>query len=315
MTGTWGQILTFVEAQGRAALVTVDRVEGSAPREAGARMVVAPDGRFTGTIGGGTLEWQALAEAQRLCASERDTATLTRSLGPDLGQCCGGRVTLRLQAFRLVDRGWIADLAVAEAQGPLATILCEDGRTRRPAAPHETPSEWFGEQQTPVVLFGAGHVGRALVLALAPLPVRVTWVDGRGGAFPQAVPRNVTCVAAIDPGPVLATAAEGSIILAMTHSHPLDLAIVAEAFRLQRFRHIGVIGSETKRARFLSQLRGAGFDAADCNRLVCPIGVPGLTGKHPAVIALSVAAQIMQWRESDTAVNREWERGFAAVGG
>lgn len=300
MTGTWRQILTFLKSHGRAVLVTVQRVQGSAPREAGARMVVAPDGRFTGTIGGGTLEWQALAEAQRLCIGERTAATLVRSLGPDLGQCCGGRVTLELRRFDAGDRTWVADLAAAESEGPIGVVVTEDGHRRRLALAGEVASEWFGEPPTELVLFGAGHIGRALMLALAPLPVKVMWVDGRNGAFPDAVPRNVTCISETAPTPVLAAAGDGAIVLAMTHSHALDLAIVAEAFRCRRFRRIGVIGSETKRARFLSQLKAAGFAASEVDALVCPIGIAGLSGKQPAVIALSVAAQIMQWRELET---------------
>jgi xanthine dehydrogenase accessory factor len=143
-------------------------------------------------------------------------------------------------------------------------------------------------------LFGAGHVGRALVMALAPLPFAVTWVDGRPEAFPRHVPGTVTLSGEPGPEAALAAAPGGAFVLAMTHSHPLDLAIVAAALRRDAFPYVGVIGSATKRARFESQLRAAGHDQAAIGSLVCPIGAfAGVTSKEPAAIAAMTAAELL----------------------
>jgi xanthine dehydrogenase accessory factor len=259
---TWRSLLDFVERDGRAVLVTVEGAEGSTPREAGARMAVRADGAFSGTIGGGALEWLALAEAQRMMAGGPSLRAFDKALGPELGQCCGGRVRLRLERFTAADRARLELLAASEA-----------------------------EVASPVQLFGAGHVGRAVVLALAPLPFAVDWIDARAEAFPAHVPANVSCQALDDPAAAVAAAPPGAQVLVMTHSHALDLAIVAAALRRDDL-DVGLIGSATKRARFAKRLAEAGLDAA---RLVCPIGLPEL-GKEPAAIAAGVAVELLRWR-------------------
>ena len=157
---TWGLIARAIEAQGSCTLVSVVKAEGSVPREEGARMVVTAQG-FHGTIGGGTLEWKALAEAQRLLGKPRQVKMLTQSLGPDLGQCCGGRVTLAIESFDGASLAEARQLAMREGQGPFTLT------TRIPGI-----TESFGQQRRHVLVFGAGHVGRALILALAPWPSR-----------------------------------------------------------------------------------------------------------------------------------------------
>ncbi len=261
-------LIESIEAEGAAALVGLVRAEGSSPREAGAAMVVRPSGGFHGTIGGGAMEWRALAEARETIAEGRGAKRRSVvSLGPDLAQCCGGRVEWRIETF---DRRDLADLrARAEAEGGDAPARA-------------------------VYLFGAGHVGRALTLALVPLPFTVRWIDSRESAFPDRAPANATLVRSQDPPAELVVAPDDALVVVMTHSHPLDLAIVAEALRQQRFGFIGLIGSATKRARFLSQMRAAGLAEQALAKLVCPIGVPGVPGKEPAVIAACVAAQLLQ---------------------
>ena len=143
------------------------------------------------------------------------------------------------------------------------------------------------------ICFGAGHVGRALALALAPLPFAVRWIDPRRDAFPTHAPANVTLIHAPEPAAELAGAPDRALVVVMTHSHALDLELVAEALRVQRFGYVGLIGSATKRARFLSQMRAAGLTELELARLVCPIGVPGLESKDPAVIAASSAVQLL----------------------
>jgi xanthine dehydrogenase accessory factor len=150
---------------------------------------------------------------------------------------------------------------------------------------------------TPVLLFGAGHVGRALALALAPLPFAVRWIDPRADWFPQRVPPNVAPVARADPAAEIDAAPSGAFVVVMTHSHPLDFDIVARALQLGHFPYVGLIGSATKRARFESRLRDMGIDAGGIAGLVCPIGAPRVRDKSPAVIAATVAAELLRRRD------------------
>jgi len=310
--GVFGQLIAALDAEGAGALVTLTAASGSSPRGPGARMVVRPSGAFNGTIGGGVLEWEALDEARRALARGRGPALRRRVLlGPHLGQCCGGRVDWLIETFDLRDLDDLGRLAEAERDGPFATRARpgEDGRMVRvlgEAAAGEPVvveadgalRETFAEPRTPVWLFGAGHVGRALVLALAPLPFALRWIDPRPEAFPARAPLNARMVASADPVAELAAAPDGALILAMTHSHPLDLAVVSAALAAGRFGYVGLIGSATKRARFLSQMRAAGLAEAALAGLTCPIGVPGIAGKEPAVIAAGVAAQLLMLRPS-----------------
>jgi xanthine dehydrogenase accessory factor len=280
--------------------------KGSAPREAGARIVLTENG-FTGTIGGGTLEWRALSQAQAdLAAGRRAAREIDVSLGPDMGQCCGGRVRLGIEIFAPEDAAEVAFLAAAEATGAFATTArLEAGRWRRAIVSHPpvaagtvlepdgTLRETFGETPRALFLFGAGHVGRALVLALAPLPFRVTWVDERPDAFPAAVPANARLVATPDPLAVLDTAVAGDFVLVMTHAHQLDLALIDRALRVPGLAYVGVIGSKTKRARFRARLAEAGIAAADIDRMICPIGAVGPASHVPAVIAAATAVELI----------------------
>jgi xanthine dehydrogenase accessory factor len=301
------RVIEAIEAEGSAALVTLARVEGSSPREAGARMVVRPSGGFHGTIGGGAFEFAALEAANRALRSGRGPA-LRRSLalGPELGQCCGGRVEWRVETFDKRDLEDLLALAIAEsgASETLSARLGTDGRVQRALGTSvgerrlagladESWTEPLGGLARAVYLFGAGHVGRALALALAPLPFAVRWIDPRRDAFPAHAPTNVTLIHAPEPAAELASAPDDALVVVMTHSHALDLEIVAEALRVERFGYVGLIGSATKRARFLSQMRAAGLTEVQLARLVCPIGVPGLESKEPAVIAASTAAQLL----------------------
>jgi xanthine dehydrogenase accessory factor len=306
MIPSWSRLVEAVEGQGAAALVRVQGVRGSAPREVGATMVVRPDGGFWGTIGGGTLEHEALAQARDLLQRGRGPA-LRREwpLGPDLGQCCGGHVSTLTETFDAGDLPGLRALAAREREpGGFAVAAALDGAgrvARRDGA--VAAGGWIerhGDDRRPLLLFGAGHVGRALAMALAPLPFAVTWFDSRPDAFPPAVPANASPVLLGDPADAVAAASEGAAVLVMTHSHPLDLAVVAAALAREDLGPVGLIGSQTKRARFLARLRDAGLGDAAARRLVCPIGVVGIEGKEPAVIAAAAAAQVLQWREAAT---------------
>jgi xanthine dehydrogenase accessory factor len=311
----WPTIERFVTEHSGAVLVTIVETQGSSPRETGVRMVVRPDGGFSGTIGGGTLEWVALAEAQGLLARGGATnfKSLDKALGPALGQCCGGRVRLTLEWFGKADLEEVAILAAAERAGPITTIApasagrlarewatieeAKFNRARYRALPDGRVIEKFGASATPLYLFGAGHVGQSLVLALAPLPFAVTWIDPRPNAFPSHVPGNVQCTRMVEPAALLAQAPEMAFVAIMTHSHALDLDIAAVALRAQCFAYVGLIGSDTKRARFTSALRQLGLAPDVIDRLTCPIGLTGIDDKSPPAIAASIVAQMLIVRE------------------
>ena len=160
----------------------------------------------------------------------------------------------------------------------------------------ESPSvliEAFGQRRNAVYLFGAGHVGRALMLAMAPLPFDVAWIDQRQDAFAKAVPDNVTKISSHDPASLLGNAPGGALVVVMTHSHALDLDVVQRALKADRFGYVGVIGSKTKRARFISQMPKAGRALEQIANLTCPIGVGGITSKQPAAIAAGVVAELL----------------------
>jgi len=279
----WAYIVKALETHGTCAMVSVVGVEGSAPREVGARIVVTPLG-FHGSIGGGTLEWHAIAKAQTLLGKPTQHKLSSHSLGPDLGQCCGGRVRLVTEVFDAYDLAMAKDYASREAEGSFVIA----GRILDAEF-----AEQFGDSNRTLYLFGAGHVGRALVLALAPLPFDVTWIDPREGAFPTVSPSNVVMLYSGEPAAELANARPDSFTLIMTHDHALDLEIVDAALRNPNVAFTGLIGSATKRARFERRLREAGVADEEISAMACPIGIPGIKSKHPAAIAAAVAVQLL----------------------
>ncbi|MCB8820022.1 xanthine dehydrogenase accessory protein XdhC [Microvirga rosea] len=302
---TWRHLADLLDAYGAAALVSVHQVKGSAPRDTDARMVVRADGGFYGTIGGGRLEMKMLDLAQTMLREGRQRARMVdQALGPDLGQCCGGRVGILIETFDRRDLPDVLPLVSAEEQGPF-TVECrfEDGFVRREIASAVGDDSWtgwrevHGEARHPVLLFGAGHVGRALVLALAPLPFQVRWLDTRSDVFPPHIPSNTKPVQMTEPEAEIAQAPPDAFILVMTHDHPLDMAITAAALK-RGFPYVGLIGSATKRARFEKRFRELGLAEERLRGLACPIGLPGISGKEPAVIAASVVAQLLQRRET-----------------
>lgn len=303
----WASLLHAVERMEHAALISVVRVFGSTPREAGARMVVTAD-ETIGTIGGGCLEWQAIRTARRRLSEAAGEALLqTRILGPDLGQCCGGRIEIATEVFGVADRPFLAGMATREADGPFML-------TGRIAGPDFV--EHFGERRSKLYLFGAGHVGRAVIAALSPLidtaqgaaalPLEVVWVDSRAECFAgRALPPAVTALCCEDPVSLIENVEPGSFVLIMTHSHALDYELTAAALRRPDLAYVGLIGSGTKRARFLHRLREEHIDPARIEALVCPIGLTAIRSKHPAAIAAAVAAQLLlRAEEVQTAATR-----------
>ena len=247
-----------------AVLVSVRDAQGSVPREPGAWMAVFATG-IVGTIGGGRLEFEAIDEARAVLRGAPLPPVRRYALGPSLGQCCGGVVHL---AFELVSAG---DLPALRAR--------------------------LGARLRPLALFGGGHVGRALINVLGNLPFAVRWINSRDEVFPGELPVNVECE---HSDPVQAAVRElpaGSSVIIMSFSHAEDLDVVAAC--LQRLRErddlpfIGLIGSKTKWATFRHRLESRGFGEAELARVTCPIGMEGISGKEPEVIAVAVAAQLL----------------------
>jgi xanthine dehydrogenase accessory factor len=266
VTSFWSKLLACLDRDGAVALVSVQRASGSTPREAGARMAVTRNGEIIETIGGGALEFAVLnAAVKAMAEGQRGSLLRDWPLGPDLGQCCGGRVTTVTDLYAMADRERLVERALADE----------------------------GADRSRLLLFGAGHVGRALVLALAPLPFDILWIDSRAEIFPSVVAQSATVVVSASPEHEIARARPGDFILVMTHSHALDLSIVEAALRRPDLAYVGLIGSDTKRARFSSRLQAMGAEAKAIEGLHCPIGLPEIAGKEPATIALSVAADLL----------------------
>ncbi|MGC4009587.1 MAG: xanthine dehydrogenase accessory protein XdhC [Pseudomonas sp.] len=243
-------------------LIEVTRTRGSTPRETGAFMLVAADSLW-GTIGGGHMEFDAVDAARAMLVDGRAVVSLDVTLGPDSGQCCGGRVELRLSR---------ANEHVVQAL-----------RDRLAVEADSNPA---------VYIFGSGHVGRALALALAPLPFNVTVVETRQEELDLLDPRIARRLESM-PESVVTDIPEGGMALIMTHDHALDFLIGAEALKRSDLRYVGMIGSRTKRGVFAGWLRDSGFDADRLQRLVLPIGSASVKDKRPAVIAALVAAELL----------------------
>jgi len=305
-----------------AVLVTVAIVEGSVPREPGAKMLVLADG-FAGTIGGGHLEHRAIEIARRMLEEGGQPRLERFALGPSLGQCCGGIAHL---VFEPVDRDQVALLGARRNLDTIRVLALDapawalfDGAGRQiagapvPAFDRTLGTHVFTDTdghrwlldailapRAHLMLFGAGHVGAAIVRALAELPCRVTWVDEREDLFPATVPANVTIEATDIPEALAEEAPPGTIFLVMTHSHALDLRLSIAILSRAAADWFGLIGSDTKRRQFEHRLRERGIDNDRIESMVCPIGLPGIAGKAPAVIAASCAAQLLTvWEASE----------------
>jgi xanthine dehydrogenase accessory factor len=290
-----------VEEHGRVTRVVIADIRGSSPREVGAAMLVWQDGQ-SGTIGGGTLEFEATIAARK---QGQDTILSKHALGPDLGQCCGGVVTLLSEVYDATrlpaqDGELILRPVKTAADGamPLAVkrlLASERGQGLRPQP--QLVDGWMVEPvhhpELPLWIWGAGHVGRALVAVLSPLPdFSITWVDTGVERFPSDIPTGVMPVPAADPALLVAHAPVNAQHLVLTYSHTLDLAL-CHTLLGHGFAFAGLIGSATKWARFRSRLASMGHSPGQISRITCPIGDPAL-GKHPQMIAVGVAAQLLR---------------------
>jgi xanthine dehydrogenase accessory factor len=262
-----------------AVLVSIEATQGSVPREAGTWMAVFAS-QIVGTIGGGHVEFEAIAEARGLLNRRESTADAYEKryvLGPSLGQCCGGVMTLHYEKYSTLgnkNAGYSQILPKNEVFNPLST-----------------------SKHQKVALFGGGHVGKAIVNILSTLPMKVMWVDSRDEIFPTKLPKNVVCEHSDPVQAAVSDLATNSHVLIMSFSHAEDLDIVAACLLRQRERadlpFIGLIGSKTKWATFRHRLEDRGFSQAELAHITCPIGVDGVKGKEPEVIAVSAAAQLL----------------------
>ncbi|AXQ95857.1 xanthine dehydrogenase accessory protein XdhC [Cereibacter azotoformans] len=288
-----------VEEHGRVARVVVGAVEGSAPRAPGAAMLVW-EGGSSGTIGGGALEWEATARARALLA-DGGRRVDRRPLGPALGQCCGGSVTLVTEVWDAATLSTVAGPLVARSldgrpMGLEVKRLIDRARREgaRPAV--QIRQGWLIEPlampERQVWIWGAGHVGRALVAVLAPLPdLALTWIDVARDRFPEALPEGPRAIWCKRPEELVAHAPRAAEHLVLTFSHALDLEL-CHRILAHGSAGLGVIGSATKAARFRGRLRALGHSEGQIAHMVCPIGDKSL-GKHPQAIALGVAVRLL----------------------
>ena len=285
----WRAEAQAAASAGPVALVTVLATEGSAPRGPGARMVVSA-GRLSGTIGGGALEHQAAAQARAMLDLPPGSWRIQDyPLGPLLGQCCGGRVRLLVEHLEpawldlpepVLSRTTPERIARESARSPASAPVTARGE--RPALFLEP----VAVERRPVLLFGAGHVGRAIVSRADGLPLHIAWYDSRVemAEWPGVM------LATPDDMVVCANGAAGdAALLILTHDHALDYRLTAAALA-GAAGFVGLIGSATKRARFVSRLNA---DGVDSTRLTCPIGLSGIVGKEPDVIAIAALAQLL----------------------
>ena len=266
MTLSVPTLKSFLTANAAAIVAELTAVRGSSPREAGTFMLISEDAQV-GTIGGGALEYMVIDRARQVLRAGAHSDSLDIPLGPEIGQCCGGRVDVALKRVTAAEVARLAAKLDAEAA----------------ARPH-------------VYLFGSGHVGHALARALSALPLRVHVVDTRPDELTN-LPDNVETHAVAMPEAVVRSAPLGSGFVILTHDHALDFLIAAEALQRADAPYIGMVGSKTKKARFRSWYLGEGYPAAALDRLVLPIGgaafPQGIGDKRREVIAALAAAEIL----------------------
>jgi xanthine dehydrogenase accessory factor len=303
--------LSHLAAGEAVALISVLEVKGSTPREAGTRMVVTANEAF-GTIGGGNLEFRSLEQAHRCLEHPPGTWRIQDyPLGPLMNQCCGGHVRVMIERLDVGDTDWlralqngdevtlITDLTEARPVRTLSTqSLPALASTKTPPAAGDRLIETFTRATDPLMIFGAGHVGQALMHVLKGLPYSKGWYDNREEY------RALLGVELMDEDGLIekARTATGQVLI-MTHDHALDYRLLVAALSSEA-SFIGMIGSATKRARFLSRLGGDGLADSQRARLTCPIGVPGIAGKAPEIIAVSVAAQLLLNRSAAAQIEK-----------
>jgi xanthine dehydrogenase accessory factor len=331
----------FLRRESVVVRIVVAEVRGSAPREPGTCMLVGHRA-VEGSIGGGRLEWESVAAARALLEDTHVCAQMSKVvLGADLGQCCGGVVSVWLERFTTADLGLIdmaCDIGV-RGHAVLISTIKGSGVARRIAtrvgvdeptdrllrAPRLRASpcvvrnvsgeltflERLDDELPALWLYGAGHVGQALARILMELPLRLTWIDSRAELFPTTIAAGVRVLNDSDPVTSVSAAPVGAHFLVMTHSHTLDYDLCHAVLRRNDIASLGLIGSMSKAARFRSRLARDGLGAEAIDSLVCPIGIDGIASKWPAAIAVGVAAQLMQRISATPAPSQSMETLFA----
>jgi len=311
-------IKRWLQSETSVARIVVACVRGSAPREAGTCMLVSGS-RILGTIGGGHLEWVAIDTARQLlgCCEEVPVRVQRLVLGADLAQCCGGVVDLWIERYTQSDLEFLDRVANAKRNGgeQLVSKVTGQGVERQlmpkgsthdihfawPDATAATLIESLDAPLPSIWLYGAGHVGQALARVLETLPVRVTWIDSRRELLPAAPGTALVIRNADRPELTVPDAPPQTHFIVMTHDHALDYTLCRLVLERGDFASLGVIGSKSKAARFRSRLAREGLTPERIAQMRCPIGIDGLKSKLPAVIAVAVAAQLLQAIEARAA--------------
>ncbi len=331
----WIDELSDLTAAGEAVVVvTVAGIRGSAPREVGAKMIVTAT-ETLGTIGGGQLEYQCTRIACEMLGADTLPTLRKFPLGTSMGQCCGGVVDVLFEPMAQGLSAWLRDLRAlhgqrepaavctnlaaangkfvvtadsqfhAEEAGANAAVIADARAGLVAGQVARRVDDWFFEvvvgSDFNIAVFGAGHVGSALVQSLSSLDCNIRWIDSRRKFF-RNTPPNVRTIESSEPALEVAAMPPGSCYLVMTHSHALDFDICDRVLRRGDAAYCGLIGSVTKRRRFEKRFRSQGMDEATIDALVCPIGVVGINGKKPAEIAVAAAADVLRAYEKVRAV-------------
>ena len=320
----WIDELSDLMAAGESVVVvTVASIRGSAPREVGAKMIVT-ETETVGTIGGGQLEFQCARIAFDMLDGDPGASMRTFPLGSSMGQCCGGVVDIMFEPLADGLPVWLRNLKALYGQREAAVVVTGIG-TGSPKGV-VTAEDEFGVEPLPesivnearaflacggpacsnadvffdpvlgsdfnIAVFGAGHVGTAVVNALSNLDCNIRWVDSRRNFFRQ-IPMNVRAIESADPSMEVAALPPRSCYLVMTHSHAIDFDIVDRILRRDDATYCGLIGSVSKKRRFEKRYKAQQMPPQLLAQLICPIGVPGISGKKPAEIAVAAAAEVL----------------------
>jgi xanthine dehydrogenase accessory factor len=326
----WIDELSDLTAAGeRVVLVTVSGIRGSAPREVGAKMIVTDD-LTIGTIGGGQLEYQCTRIACGMLGGDEAPELRKFPLGTSMGQCCGGVVDILFEPIASGLPAWLRDLRALHGQREAAAVVTDlSGQSAKYvvtanvtfganeiAAPAHIAAiaregletsrrahrieNWLFEDVVGtdfnIAVFGAGHVGSAVVRSLSMLDSNIRWIDSRRNVF-RDTPSNVRAIESADPPLEVVAMPANSCFLVMTHSHSLDFEICDRILRRGDAVYCGLIGSLSKRRRFEKRFRSQGMADSVLEQLVCPIGVAGIAGKKPAEIAVAAAAEVLRTYE------------------
>lgn len=287
-------------------------VRGSAPRELGANMLIS-ENQIWNTIGGGSLEFEVMEQARRLIkeiglkVEGINRKVLNLALGPDMGQCCGGTVKVLLEILSQADINKLSKhskkLVVLEhplKSGASTEVLrTDEDKNFKPFLKKESFILPTARKLDPLFIYGAGHVGRALVKIIEHTDFDIHWVDIDEKRFPEGSTSNFSKVIALDPALIASHAPSNAYHVIITHSHPLDEAICFALLSKDKFRFCGLIGSKTKNARFRSRLSKMGIKAEQLKKLTCPIGIDEINSKQPVKVAISIAAQLSIWQETN----------------